>query len=805
MRHSKPFALLVYLAVATPRGFHRRDTLTGLLWADSEMTRARNSLSVAKHRLQRALGEVLRTRGDELGLAWDVVRCDVVAFEEALDEGQLEEALELYRGDLLPGLYVSDALEWEHWLERERDRLRERARQAAWEIAERAEEANDIERATHWARRALLLAADDERALRRLITLLDGAGDRASALREYESFARRLEQEYELRPSPETQALVAAVQARSTTHVPTPVLARPSHAGDDPSASSPAVSDGSDTAAGIDSVATSDAPPPGRTPASRVSRFAGIAALVALLMAAAVWWNGHRAPDTPRSAYKEGEMALRQGRYHDAVAAFRSALLSDSTQALTYYNLSLAANWTGDARLSSWASEQAYERRDQLPPLARQHVVAWHAYSYGDPVTAERLYLDLVSRDSTDSDAWFQLGETLFHWGPMRGRPASESRLAWEHVLRHQPENAGARFHLLRLAADERDRVEYDRIAEGLETSHDGSQYALEQQALRAFTFGTETEQRQALRLLGGASDEGLRNIASSVAAHSGNPDAVADLLLPLVLSRYFSPTPERALQYLVRAQVEAERGKLRRAQVWVDSAMPEHRGRAQEYRAMLLTLPFAGASAAELRATRGLMADTLPRGPGDYRASAWRFYLAGLISLRLGELDAIEPSARALDRLTGEAQLTVFTHELARQLRAEAARARGNPAAALATLGEKRLQPFASFPEIISYPLAHDRWLRAELLRESGNPRQALRMYATFPDPGAYDLMYLAPAHLRQAEIHEQLGEHAEAIEHYRRGIQLWKNADPALQPWVEHARLRLAQLETEAGIREE
>jgi DNA-binding SARP family transcriptional activator len=42
------------------------------------------------------------------------------------------------------------------------------------------------------ARRAVDLSEHDEKGIRRLIELLDGAGNRAAALRAYESYAARL-------------------------------------------------------------------------------------------------------------------------------------------------------------------------------------------------------------------------------------------------------------------------------------------------------------------------------------------------------------------------------------------------------------------------------------------------------------------------------------------------------------------------------------------------------------------------------------------------------------------------------------
>jgi serine/threonine-protein kinase len=50
-------ALLAYLALATPRSYHRRDTLLALFWPEYDAERARNALGQALHFLRRSLGE----------------------------------------------------------------------------------------------------------------------------------------------------------------------------------------------------------------------------------------------------------------------------------------------------------------------------------------------------------------------------------------------------------------------------------------------------------------------------------------------------------------------------------------------------------------------------------------------------------------------------------------------------------------------------------------------------------------------------------------------------------------------------
>jgi DNA-binding SARP family transcriptional activator len=213
----KRFALLAYLAAASPRGFHRRDALIALFWPESDEEHARAGLRITLHFLRRELGEdVILTRGDDVALNEDVVWCDVIAFESALDSGALEQALALYRGNLLPSFHISMSPEFEHWLDSERDRLKRRAYDAALELSAIQEKAGNADGAAKWTRFALELAPDDEAVVQRMIRLLDRAGDRAGALRTYDSLAQRMMTEFESEPSPETRALVEGIRTRSS-------------------------------------------------------------------------------------------------------------------------------------------------------------------------------------------------------------------------------------------------------------------------------------------------------------------------------------------------------------------------------------------------------------------------------------------------------------------------------------------------------------------------------------------------------------------------------------------------------------
>jgi serine/threonine-protein kinase len=228
VRQPKRCALLAYLAAAAPHGFHRRDKLLGIFWPELDQAHARAALSQALYVLRMTLGESsLVTRGDdEVGLDSTTVWCDVAAFEAAVSAGRASEAIALYQGDLLDGFFVSDAPAFEDWASRERDRLRQRASEGAWAAAEVAAADHDALSAARWGRRAVELLPEDEGLARRVMQMLHGVGNRAAALRVYEALAWRLERDYEIQPSAETQMLAESIRGEELRAATVEALAR---------------------------------------------------------------------------------------------------------------------------------------------------------------------------------------------------------------------------------------------------------------------------------------------------------------------------------------------------------------------------------------------------------------------------------------------------------------------------------------------------------------------------------------------------------------------------------------------------
>ena len=85
---------------------------------------------------------------------------------------------------------------------------------------------------------------------------------------------------------------------------------------------------------------------------------------------------------------------------------------------------------------------------------------------------------------------------------------------------------------------------------------------------------------------------------------------------------------------------------------------------------------------------------------------------------------------------------------------------------------------------------------MRAELLRRLWRGEEALGWYESLPTITPFGLVYLAISHFRRGEIYESLGQEEQAVEHYSRFIELWRDCDPELQPLVEDAKEKLSEL---------
>jgi serine/threonine-protein kinase len=161
-------------------------------------------------------------------------------------------------------------------------------------------------------------------------------------------------------------------------------------------------------------------------------------------------------------SFLNGQWLYRRGRYREAAAAYSTAVDLDSTFALAALRLANATNWFGDPRLHDTGLRLAWAGRSRLGVRDRALLAATGgpnypaASSYLDVLKAKQHYVD-VAPDR--ADAWFELGDGLFHFGAVVGYPdaAAHAADALKRALALDSSYAPAAEHLLLIEAHEGD------------------------------------------------------------------------------------------------------------------------------------------------------------------------------------------------------------------------------------------------------------------------------------------------------------------------------------------------------------
>ncbi len=126
-----------------------------------------------------------------------------------------------------------------------------------------------------------------------------------------------------------------------------------------------------------------------------------------------------------------------------------------------------------------------------------------------------------------------------------------------------------------------------------------------------------------------------------------------------------------------------------------------------------------------------------------------------------------------------------------ARVARAYVMLIRGDSAAALRQLSE--------LPHDVNWGVL-DRLTEAKLLALRGRDADVLYLLdRSIPISWASPSMVLA--RLETARAAERLGQRARAVEDYRFVVDVWRNADAELRPYVDEARMALARLSAEGA----
>jgi tetratricopeptide (TPR) repeat protein/TolB-like protein len=490
-------------------------------------------------------------------------------------------------------------------------------------------------------------------------------------------------------------------------------------------------------------------------------------------------------------AYLEGQALIRRGLFSEAAERFKLALEKDSTFALAGLGLMRASGWVADPQTGA---EIAWPYRAKLAPRDRALLNAYLGTRWPAPMllrdalaAAERL----VQMAPDDAEAWYTLGDNLYHYGPLLGISGAHRRAteafgravaldssfapALEHgatlalLLGDTLAARAAHARLLRVdSTSMRVNVERWALAVALEDS------AERRRVLQSDRLDAGEMSHMALTLalpLQGADEVFRRQLAQAATAQEQEQLGATWHILSIIAGQ-----PSRAVP--------------------LPTSMPE------QVRLGLLVLEahFAdGDSAAGAEAGAALeqaIGIPLEDKPG---ASFARFQ-AGQRALDLGHLNA---AARALADLRNprvppdSAWLSERSRGFALVLEAELAALQKSPdlPRLLTRLDSAMTNTISSFdvPEI-------GNMVAARLYHELGLLPQALaairrRPYNIFTSPldATYDR--------EEGRLAALNGDRAGAIRAYHRYLALRSAAEPRLQPQVAQVRTELEALERQSS----
>ncbi len=225
IRVRKHLALLIYLAVE--RGTrHRREHLADLLWPNLSENDGKHSVATAVTAIRSAFGgDVLDTSREGLLWAFTGIRLDLDRLSAGDILGDESGHGMLHVAPFLEGLEIPGAVEFMLWRERQRASWLPRIRDALVVLMDRCRRTGDSRQIELMADRLLALDDLSEDAIRAKMEARAFAGDRLSALRIFESWKDRLNDELGAQPGPLVEGMAVRLRKRGWERSSHPAVA----------------------------------------------------------------------------------------------------------------------------------------------------------------------------------------------------------------------------------------------------------------------------------------------------------------------------------------------------------------------------------------------------------------------------------------------------------------------------------------------------------------------------------------------------------------------------------------------------
>ncbi|MEO8445825.1 MAG: tetratricopeptide repeat protein, partial [Gammaproteobacteria bacterium] len=517
-------------------------------------------------------------------------------------------------------------------------------------------------------------------------------------------------------------------------------------------------------------------------------------------------------------AYLDGERNMRTGNFDRAALDYQRAVAADSGFALAWYRLGTAALWLVQDDLITSSLGRAEALSAHLPERIRLLLQAIQAARAGNFVRAEQLYRTITGASPDDVEAWLQLGELLFHDAPLNGRDFRDSREPWRRVMALEPDNIIPLVHLARVEAADRDTAALTSLVSQISairarSGQDSSGARVEELEMAMLRAAAVHDTDAITRLLGdlGRTSELTQTLTSWDVAMMGGDLGTAYQIAGLLRAPSRSGFAQ-ALGCRIRSSMLLGMGKRKAADQELDQCLPLDPGLIVAFRAYYAALPMPPAPAGRLDKERTALdsvrqptVDPTPENStfitvhtGGYQQV--RMYLEGLYGALADDTAQANRAAALLPTLPGSAMAQAAEGILSDGIRAEVAYRQQRWDDALRLLNKSRVAP--NYLIAGSSPFfsgSRERFRLADLLARAGQNDEAIRWYSSFDNLSMFDTPLLAPSLLRKAEIYQRQGKKPEAIKAYQRFVELWRDADAELQPWVTQARERIQALQVD------
>jgi serine/threonine-protein kinase len=501
-------------------------------------------------------------------------------------------------------------------------------------------------------------------------------------------------------------------------------------------------------------------------------------------------------------AYLDGQAKMRRADVMGAAKDFDRALDADSTFALAALGLRMASSWYGDATLQQRGLDIAWRERARLSQRDQALLLAVAGPRYPEAPTAQELlkarerYLAMAP---DRADAWYLLGDHIFHYGWVLNVPNPEERalesfrraseidstyvVGYVHALPLSlslGDTADARrFERLRLAADtsrywyvlhrwQKAYVLGDSArGRAIADSIDLSQYVYGMDQV-AFYDGTGTADVR-------------RGLDTALKKETGDPShrRIERLAHDFEL---VSGRPSSALAHLLASGDSA-----------TDTNIP-----ILEVRDALIA---DGDTAAALDAVRSLARwEVGPIASDSARRANQRAATRVLEPWRLAHGDTSQTRRsierlRAIARPLSGAPKTEAEVEIA-AIEAMHADVAHSPDLRAMTLHLDSLLRALDYATANAGRTSFENLIAARLLEKVGDTRGALAAARRRTDAWVQNNPYLGTQLREQGRLAALVGEREEAIRAYRHYLAFRTDVDPALRPQVEAVRRELGQL---------